>query len=297
MSSSSEGRTVAGVDGSVFGRDAARWAAGEAARREQVLELVYADVFALPALPELPGISWTRAQHAEVRTQVQHWLNAARRASVEQAPNVEVTTAMRPGRPETVLVEESRSADLVVVGDRGLGGFTGMLAGSVAVTVAAHSQCPTVVVRQGPERTSPVRSDAPVVVGLDGPHPRTDVLAHAFAMASSRGVSLELVHTWHVVGVDSRWLRAGLDSAEIQQGKERWISELVDPLAVAYPEVVVDRVVTPGAASTILLERAQHAQLVVVGTRGHGNVSGMLLGSTSQPVLHYAPCPVMVIPR
>lgn len=293
---SSDGRTVAGVDGSVCGRDAARWAAGEAARRDHVLELVYADVFALPTLPELPGFSWPRAEHAEIRSQVQHWLEAARTAAVEQAPTVEVTTTMRPGRPETVLVEESRSADLLVVGDRGLGGFAGMLAGSVAVTVAAHNRCPTVVVRQRGE-PDPLRSDAPVVVGLDAPHPRTDVLEHAFAMASSRGVPLELVHTWHVVGVNTRWLRAGLDSDKVQQCKQRWLTELVEPVAAAYPEVVVDRFVTAGVPSTVLLERAQHAQLVVVGTRGHGNVSGMLLGSTSQPVLHYAPCPVLVIPH
>lgn len=289
---SGRGRIVVGVDGSVRCRTAARWAAGEAVRRGRSLHLVYADLFAQRLLPELPGFTWPKEQHAEVRSQVQHWLDSAREAVLHVASDVEVTTAMRPGRPVKVLVDESESADLLVVGDRGLGGWNGMLAGSVAVAVAAHSRCPTTVVREDGR----VRSDGPVVVGIDAPKPRTDVLEHTFEVASMRSAPVEVVHTWHVVGVDTRWLRVGMDSEELQQRKERWIEDLVKPMAADHPEVEVRCVVRSGAPSAVLVERAQEAQLVVVGTRGHGNVSGLLLGSTSQPVLHYAPCPVLAIP-
>lgn len=285
-------RIVVGIDGSVRCRSAARWAAGEAVRRGRGLHLVYADLFAQPLLPELPGFAWSKEQHAEVRTQVQHWLDSARDAVLREAPNVEVTTAMRPGRPVKVLVDESESAELLVVGDRGLGGWSGMLAGSVAVAVAAHSWCTTAVVREDGQ----VRSDGPVVVGIDAPKPRRDVLEQAFEVASMRGAPVEVVHTWHVMGVDTRWLRVGMDSEELQKRKESWIEDVVKPVAANHPDVAVRRVVRSGAPSAVLLERSREAQLVVLGTRGHGNVSGLLLGSTSQPVLHYAPCPVLAIP-
>ena len=289
---SSEERIVVGIDGSVRSRSAARWAAGEAVRRGRDLHLVYADLFAQPLLPELPGFAWPKEQHAEVRTQVQHWLNSAREAVLHEAPNVEVTTAMRPGRPVKVLVDESESADLLVMGDRGLGGWSGMLAGSVAVAVAAHSRCTTAVVREGGH----VRSEGPVVVGVDAPKPRMDVLEYAFEVASMRGAPVEVVHTWHVMGLDTRWLRVGMDSEELQSRKERWVEDVVHPVASSRPDVEVRCVVRSGVPSAVLLERSQEAQLVVVGTRGHGNVSGLLLGSTSQPVLHYAPCPVLAVP-
>jgi nucleotide-binding universal stress UspA family protein len=289
---SGEERIVVGVDGSARCRSAARWAAGEAVRRGRSLHLVYADLFAQPLLPELPGFAWPKEQHAEVRAQVQHWLDSAREAALDEAPDVEVTSAMRPGRPVKVLVDESESAELLVVGERGLGGWSGMLAGSVAVAVAAHSRCATAVVRGD----GPARSDGPVVVGIDAPNPRRDVLEQAFEVASMRGAPVEVVHTWHAVGVDTRWLRVGMDSEELQRSKDSWVEDVVKPVASKHPGVAVRPVVRPGAPSAVLLERSQQAQLVVVGTRGHGNVSGLLLGSTSQPVLHHAPSPVIAIP-
>lgn len=290
---SAQGRIVVGIDGSANCRKAARWAAREALRRDRSVDLVYADVFAQPALPELPGFRWPKEQQAEVRAQVRHWLDSAEEAVREVAPTAEVRTAMRPGRPAGVLIDESASADLVAVGDRGLGGWSGMLAGSVAVAVVAHSRCPTAVVRQNGQGA---RTSGPVVVGVDAPKPRTDVLEYAFAAAAMRGAPIEVVHTWHVMGVDTRWLRVGMDSDELRHRKQRWIAELLEPMTAHHPDVAVQHVATPGVPSTVLLERAQQAQLLVVGTRGHGNVSGLLLGSTSQPLLHYAPCPVVALP-
>jgi nucleotide-binding universal stress UspA family protein len=62
-----------------------------------------------------------------------------------------------------------------------------------------------------------------------------------------------------------------------------------------YPDVTVLRQVSVGSPRTALLTAAVGAQLVVVGARGRGGLSGMSLGSVAQAVLHYAPCPVAVI--
>ena len=64
--------------------------------------------------------------------------------------------------------------------------------------------------------------------------------------------------------------------------------------AQKYPEVSVRRVVVRDRPVRQLLEQAQDAQLLVVGSRGHGGVSGMLLGSTSQALIYHAPCPLLV---
>lgn len=62
-----------------------------------------------------------------------------------------------------------------------------------------------------------------------------------------------------------------------------------------YPDVPVETVVTRGRPVRTLLERGEHAQLIVVGSRGRGGFKGMLLGSTSQALVTHAPCPVAVV--
>lgn len=294
MSEYGTSRVVAGVDGSVFGREAARWAAREALRRQVRLRLVYGDVFALPTIPELPGIGWPKAHHGEVREQVEHWLDQAAESARHEASAVDVETVVRAGQPATVLLEESKSASLLVVGDRGFGGFIGLLAGSVAVAVAARSTCPTVVVRESTD--SEVRRDGVVVVGIDGSPATDDVLTHAFDLASSYAVPLHVVHAWHVVGADSRWIMDRLGSAEIRSDKEALVGQCLAGFAERYPDVEVHRFVGPGSPSRVLMEHARDAHVIVVGSRGHGGLTGMVLGSTSQPLIHHAPCPVIVMP-
>ncbi|MBC7270222.1 MAG: universal stress protein [Streptomyces sp.] len=77
-------------------------------------------------------------------------------------PEMEVSYAVVAGEPLTVLEAEARTAELVVVGSRGMGGFAGLLAGSTAAHLAAHGRCPVLVVREE------APTDGPVVVGVDG---------------------------------------------------------------------------------------------------------------------------------
>lgn len=294
MSDARTGPVVVGIDGSGTARAAVRWAAREAVRRDVTLRLVYADVFALPVLPELPGVSWPKTHHVEIRAEVERWLAEAAEAAAREAPEVRVETASCAGTPVSVLVGESQAAGLVVVGDRGLGGFIGLLAGSVAVAVAAHSHSSTVVVR-GTDEQGQIPASGPVVVGLDGSRNATILLDHAFDAAVSLDAPLHVVHTWNLVGVDTKWVRVGMTADEAQASEDRLMSELLGGWSEKYPDTVVNRFVGRGAAAAELLEHAKDARMVVVGARGRGGFTGMLLGSTSQALIHHAPCPVLVV--
>ncbi|MER7012811.1 universal stress protein [Saccharopolyspora sp. NPDC000359] len=288
------GHVVVGVDGSAVARNAACWAAREAARRGVVLRIVYADPTTAPLLPELPGLHWPKEHRDQVREQVAHWLDVAAAAAREQAPEAVVTTAACSGSPERVLIAESDTAGLVVVGDRGFGGFTGLLAGAVAVKVAAHARCSVAVVPDtGDPLTFPVTG--PVVAGVDDDRSAQPVLEHAFAAASGWGVPLHVVHTWEVVGIDLKWLRGRLPADAVEEDEARFVSEALAGWGERYPDVEVHRFIGRGAATAELLSRAREAQLVVVGARGRGGVAGAHLGSTSHKLLHHSPCPVLIV--
>lgn len=294
MNEAAAHRIVVGIDGSGTARGAVRWAAREAARRGVPLRIVYADVAALPVLPEIPGVPWSHAHRTAIRAEVENWLTEAADAAVEESPRLHPQTEAVPGTPGSVLIEESRSAALLVVGDRGFGGFTGLLAGSVAVAVTAHGHADTVVVRTGHDRP-PGSEPGPVVVGIDGSPHTANLLDHAFRRAAEVGVPLHVVHTWHLAGISTRWMRVGPPTEEIQQGAERLLAEQLAGWGERFPDVAVHRFPVEGSPSATLLEHAAGAELVVVGARGRGGFTGMLLGSTSQALIHHSPCPVLVV--
>ena len=118
-------------------------------------------------------------------------------------------TVSRQGPPVPTLVQLSRGRELVVVGSRGLGGFTGMLLGSVGTGLVANAPCPVAVVRG--ERT-PDPGD-PVLVGVDGSASAEAVLTEAFAAAQRRGCPLLAVHAWQDPTADLRTAR-GRDDGE-----------------------------------------------------------------------------------
>jgi nucleotide-binding universal stress UspA family protein len=188
-----------------------------------------------------------------------------------------------------VLVAESRQAQLVVVGDRGLGGFTGLLLGSVAVGLAAHAASPVAVVRGA--APSP---DGQVVVGVDGSPTSEAALAAAYEAAAARRVRLVAVHTWWDFLIDTT-LAPLLDWEAIEGDEHVLLAERLAGWAEKYPDVEVRRVVARDKPAHSLLQQATGAQLVVVGSRGRGGFAGLLLGSVSHSLLHHAPCPVLVV--
>jgi nucleotide-binding universal stress UspA family protein len=284
-----------GVDGSECALRAVRWGAAEAARRGAPLRLVTAFGW----LPERPADrSSFRLDYREMlRGRAGAQLAIAKAAAMQAARRIEVDGELVGGSPYAVLAAEARNAQLLVVGSRGRGRLEGVLAGSVGVALAAAGACPVVVVR-GEERDPDEEGQLPVVVGVDGAETSEAAIAFAFDAAARRRVELIAVHVWHDVTVQfgrdpfDDW--PVISEEELHALDERLADHLAG-WARKHPEVAVRRVLERGRPAPRLLEQAQQAQLVVVGSHGRGELAGLVLGSVGNVLVHRAPCPVAVV--
>jgi len=278
------------IDGSESALRAAHWAAAEASRRGRGLSIVHAYDWPLPNYG--PAIVDPAVLHESVVSTAQTTLAAAVAAVTEAAPELPVAAEIVRGPAVTALLGLSRRAELLVLGSRGLGGFSGLLVGSVAVALVAHGHCPVVVVRGDPSAPG-----APVVVGIDGSPASEMALALAFDEAASRGCDLVAVHTWTDTTVPFG-LGGGhgqaLDWTPLAEQAEKLLVESLTGWHEKYPGVTVRRVVERDRPASALLDAGRDAQLLVVGSRGRGGFTGLTLGSVSQALIHHASCPVMI---
>jgi nucleotide-binding universal stress UspA family protein len=276
---------VAGVDGSASALTAVTWAAQECARHKVPLRLVHAYVLPVGGYPEmvLTGTEIRQALENLGRDKLDEATAAARAA----APDVDVTTELVCCGSTALLIEESKFARLVVVGSQGLGTVTGMIVGSTALALAAHGKSPVVVVR------GTAVPDGPVVVGVDGSPTSEAALAFAFDTASMRGAQLTAVMCWQDFMVDSA--RFTVDWGQVEQDEHRLLAQRLAGWQEKYPDVRVNPVVVRDRPARALMRYGAEAQLVVVGSHGHGGFAGMLLGSTSQALVYHAPCPVAIV--
>jgi nucleotide-binding universal stress UspA family protein len=278
---------VVGVDGSASALEAVRWATGEAVRRGSPLRLVAAVEWTAFRPIGVPALGQDHLRDVLVRAAHDHLAAAVEQARAT-APDLEVVDEVRGGAAPAVLETESDAAELLVLGTRGRGGFTGLLAGSVAVTMAAKARCPVVVVR-----ASGAPADAPVVVGV-GDAAGDAALGFAFDSAAARRVPLVAVQAWSVEALDP-FLVPILDWTAIEADADAALGERLAAWSGKHPDVAVERIVVRDGAAAALVGRSVDAQLVVVGGRGHGALTGLLLGSVSQAVLQHAHCPVAVV--
>jgi nucleotide-binding universal stress UspA family protein len=214
----------------------------------------------------------------------QHVLARGLRRAQARVGAGEVWPLLAAGPAARVLCEHSGQATMMVVGSRGRGGLPGLPLGSVGLQVAGHASGPVTVVR-GHARPVPGHQPGPVVVGADGSAASRAGVAFAFEEAALRGVPLLAVCAL----ADSAAMLGGGQRIEADFG------EALDKCAADHPEVTVRRVLAQGAPRSALLRVASQAQLLVVGARGRGGLREMVLGSVSLTILHYAPCPVIVV--
>ncbi|OLT01340.1 hypothetical protein BJF90_32290 [Pseudonocardia sp. CNS-004] len=283
-----------GVDGSDCALRAVRWGAAEAARRGAPLRLVTA-CGSLPERTDGPGF---RLDYREMlRGRAESQLAAARAAARQVAPSTEVESEVVLGAPYAVLTTEARKAQLLVVGSRGRGRLEGLIAGSVGVALTASAPCPVVVVR-GEERDPDEMARFPIVVGVEGTADGDDAIAFAFDAAASRHVELTAVHVWRPVtgpfDRDPLADRPAIRDEELRSLDDR-LAEYLAGWAQKHPQVLVRRLLVHGRPAPCLLEQAQQAQLVVVGSHGRGELAGLVLGSVGNVLVHHAPCPVAVV--
>ncbi|MFJ8145959.1 universal stress protein [Streptomyces sp. NPDC096048] len=286
------GLVVVGVDGSASSLAAVEAAAREARARGAGLRVVHA--FVWPAMRVPLGPSPLGPSEGGLRKMADRLVAEAVERARATAAEVDVSRAVVTGDSLTVLEAESRAAELVVVGSRGMGGFVGLLVGSTAVHLAAHGRCPVLVVREEPS------AEGPVVLGVDGSAAGERAVEFAFAEAELRKAPLVAVHAWTTWNApmpapqDASAPYANPPGALAGQ-EERLLSEALAGHRARYPGVVVEQRAVHGRSREALIDASLSAQLLVVGARGRGGFAGLLLGSVSQALLHHAHCPVAVV--
>lgn len=287
---------VVGVDGSEASTVAVAWAARTAAQRRVALRIV--NVVHVPSA--LYAQPYLAEQHRDElagagRTHVENAIVAARQAAVD-AGQLDVTGEVFEGKAAQRLVEQSEAARMLVLGARGHGEISGMAVGSTASSVTAHAICPVVVIRGRTQDGLPPTS-GPVVVGVDGSPVSAEAVEFAFDEAAMRRAPLTAVHVWSDVRMPAL-IGGGSDEGDwrtVQSREEVVLAERLAGFVERYPDVDVTRVVARDRPVRVLSEYSEEAQLIVVGSRGRGGFTGMLMGSTSNALMHTADCPVMVV--
>ncbi|MFG2073784.1 universal stress protein [Nonomuraea maritima] len=273
---------IVGVDGSRTGLEATGWAATEAKLRRAPLTVAY-------AVPK-----WLCENEADHYPEISRWMRDSARTVLATAedrarrewPQVAVESVLLPGDPRTALVEASEQAELLVVGNRGVGGVRGLLVGSVAHGIATHARTDVVLVHH-----RPTAQHGEVVTGTDGSPHAERAVDFAFREAELRSARLRVVYAF-------AWPRTtGFEPADRDSEREAldMLNERLSDHRERHPTVDVVTEVVHGHPLEVLREAAAAADLLVVGSRGHGQVAGMLLGSISQGLLHHAPCPLAVV--
>jgi nucleotide-binding universal stress UspA family protein len=280
---------LAATDGSPMSLAAVHWAAEEAVRRGAELRLVH--VWPQPVGVHLEQL---QAEGAAVLAKVQEEV-------VGRHPELRVDTVLLGASTVEGLLDAATDGDLLVLGSRGLGGFTGLLVGSVSLAVAARSPIPVVVLRPAPEGGQDGDADEvrDVVVGIGPGETADEVLEFAFSRAEERGARVVAVHAWNLPAM---WATAGtvvppIDSAVLASAVRKHLVETVRPWQDKYPQVpVVVRTDGAGAAKA-LVDASDRANVVVIGRRIRKHAVGGHLGFAAHAALHHAHAPVVVVPH
>jgi nucleotide-binding universal stress UspA family protein len=242
---------------------------------------------------------WQMGPEGGLHAHAERVLTDAEKAARAAAPGVDVYTAVVTELPLPLLVAESRTATLVVVGHSGLGVIADALSGSPSVQLLSQSKAPVAVVRGGRRADSAERL---VVAGVDGSPHGAAAVAVAIEEAAVRSGRLLAVHV-QPNGLAARLtqLRLKLSQRHLplvrrRPAMVRPIDEALQGLRGTYPEVPIEECALPGHPAGVLVDLSSRADLIVVGARGRGGFAGMLLGSVSQTLIHQTRCPVIVVP-
>jgi nucleotide-binding universal stress UspA family protein len=280
---------LVGFDDSPGARAALDWAVRETVLRGSTLEVVVAAH--VPGMPAEPGTDQL------VRDVAEQWAARARELVATQLEEDRVRTTIAEAPAVAALVEATQDGVLCVVGSRGHSPVRKLLLGSVAGGVVSRAAGPVVVVRGEPAEAVP----GPVVVGVDGTPSSVAATVFAAKEARLRAVALRVVSAW-AMPVQSQWGYAHwrtdlMDSwNEVYEEAARTAAESAAALvAEQAPDVAVTVETVGRPASLALLAESRGADLLVVGSHGHGPMGRLFLGSVGHALVQTAHCPVAVV--
>lgn len=284
---------VVGVDGSSHADIALRWALRQASSTGAAVHLVYAYGRQAGGRPAADGQAAADAVLAAVVDRHHDALDAIEWRALAQSAG--------RGSPAHVLMDEAEQADLIVVGSRGLGGFGELILGSTSYRLVSRSRTPIAVIRDDPDARAPEAwFPAGLVVGVDGSDTGDRALRWAAAEARRRGVALDVVHAQPLSPYPLYAMGAvpGVDRERrlVREEGERIITRTVERAGDVLDGVELRRHARVGPPADQLTVVAGTDHVLVVGTRGHSYVGGVMLGSVSHQVLHHAQGPVVVVP-
>jgi nucleotide-binding universal stress UspA family protein len=286
-------RFVVGIDGSDESRSALRWAVNEAALWDAELDVVHA--WDLPFVIVPPPISVSYQRDVETLAEAaKSLLDTEVAAAIDRSSTVtqrleKIVVADSAAR---ALLDTAKGADLLAVGTRGRGGFTGLLLGSVSNQCVHHASCPVAVVRGHVNESleSPRRR---IVVGVDGSECGHAALSWAIADAARRGAPLVALAAWSWLDQPGEF-EPDLGAADIKSMADAAVARARDEVADGANVDIEIRLVNDRPAHA-LIDASADAGTLVVGSRGLGGFRGLLLGSVSTKCAHHAHCPVVVV--
>jgi nucleotide-binding universal stress UspA family protein len=278
-------RIIVGVDGSGGATHALRWAAEEALIRDADLIAVLAWGY----LNQYPSDATTafRADYSDADALAA--LDAIVAASLEADAARSVQRRVVCDLPTRALLDASDDGDLLVVGARGLGGFRGLLLGSVSQHCLHHATVPTVIVRD--LRPGVIGR---VVVGIDGSKQADAALEWAVEEARRRQATLTVVHAYPPPVAGGPFSALRIDQSMLADAAGRVLNASISGIDTTAVDVAP--LVVCGSAAGAVVDAGDDADLVVVGSRGRGPVKRLLLGSVATQVVHHARVPVAVVP-
>ena len=272
---SHHGTVLVGYDGTPDADIALQWAAETAALMGHSVRAVMVDEGG-----SQPGAPTGWEPDDKIPAQVDAVLAAA---------GAEGTAERHVGNLESVLLQQATQAEMLIVGSRGHGWTAQTF--SVSQHLVRHAPCPVVVVRP------PASPDADrIIVGLDGSEESIAALRFACHRACLTNEVVVALDAWESgpVQLDHRGqLPARLNARSAAANAT--LAESVAGVQGDYPAVKLEREPVAMAPGLALTEASAKASLVVTGSRGRGVLTGLLLGSVSQHLLHHAQCPVAVV--
>lgn len=308
----SSGPVVVGVDGSTPSERALLWAARQAKAANAVLRVVLVRPHPVPitAIAPEPVWPWPVVHYRDEQdvAETKAKLIKVIEGTLTDDDELDVEVDVADGAVASTLIDiaEEANASMIVTGRRGIGGFKRLLLGSVSEEIATYATRPVVVIGKEPYD----HHEAVVVAAVDGSENGDRALQWAHHQAGVMGARLHVVHTWEppYIPVDSlagtvrslapdedevRAAAQALLDGSVQRVIANQAADSADVDSTAPVEVTTE--LLEGYPSEQLTKAAANAKLLVVGTRGLGGFSSLLLGSVAHQCLSHAKCPVAVV--